>query len=47
LRAFADGHEKAANQAAGLSFIIVFEAVLFKPDDLHADPIINLFDTLL
>lgn len=42
LRAFADGYEKAANQVAGLSFIVVF----VKPDDLHADPVIYLLDAL-
>jgi len=31
-RAFGGGYKKAANLAAGLSFVVVFEIVLFKPD---------------
>lgn len=46
-RAFAGGYEKAANQAAGLSFVVVFECVFFKADDLLADPVIHLSDALL
>jgi hypothetical protein len=47
LRALAGGYEKAANQAAGLSFVVVVECVFFKADDLLADPVIHLTDTLL
>ena len=46
-RAFGGGYKKAANPAAGLSFVVVFEVVLFKPDDLDADPVIHFFDALL
>lgn len=46
-RAFSGRYEKAANLAAGLSFVVVFEVVLFKPDDLDADPVVHLFDALL
>lgn len=46
-RAFAGGYEKAANQAAGLSFVVVVEGVFFKADDLLADPVIHLSDALL
>ncbi|BEM43772.1 hypothetical protein SME13J_23910 [Serratia marcescens] len=45
--AFGGGYEKAANPVAGLSFDIVVEAVLFKPDDLDAEPVIHFFDALL
>ncbi len=46
-RAFGGGYKKAANLAAGLSFVVVVEAVLFKPDDLDADPVVHLLDALL
>lgn len=46
-RALGGGYKKAANLAAGLSFVVVFEVVLFKPDDLNADPVVHFFDALL
>lgn len=46
-RAFSGRYKKAANPAANLSFVVVVEAVLFKPDDLDADPVIHFFDALL